>query len=142
MVTVPACQIWQRLTVLPFKLIAGACNKGQKSHRCRLLGSHEGDAPKSSMFLVQVDLGDLLPCMQGALQGAAGAVLTPSLPDLAARLDQLPQAATSAAYYDSFVAGVPHADFCGTLMCLLSHGMYIQMQDRACASERHVLRLA
>ena len=54
---------------------------------------------------MQVDLGDLLSCAQAALQGAAGAVLTPSLPELASRLEQQPQAASSAAYYDSFVAG-------------------------------------
>ena len=94
------------------------------------------------MLHVQVDLGDLLPCAQAALQGAAGAVLTPSLPDLAARLEQLPQAATSAAYYDSFVAGVPHVDCCGDMMRLLCYGVYIRTQDRACAMERYVLRLA
>ena len=54
---------------------------------------------------MQVDLGDLLSSAQAALQGAAGAVLTPSLPELASRLEQPPQAASSAAYYDSFVAG-------------------------------------
>ena len=56
---------------------------------------------------MQVDLGDLLSSAQAALQGAAGAVLTPSLPELASRLEQPPQAASSAAYYDSFVAGTP-----------------------------------
>ena len=54
---------------------------------------------------VQVDIGDLLPLAQAALQGASAAVLTPSLPELAARLEQPPLAASSAAYYDSFVAG-------------------------------------
>ena len=54
---------------------------------------------------MQVDLGDLLSSAQAALQGAAGSVLTPSLPELASRLEQPPQAASSAAYYDSFVAG-------------------------------------
>ena len=56
---------------------------------------------------VQVDIGDLLPLAQAALQGASAAVLTPSLPELAARLEQPPLAASSAAYYDSFVAGAP-----------------------------------
>lgn len=53
----------------------------------------------------QVDLGDLMPLARAALQGAAGAVITPSLPELAARVEQPPQAVSSAAYYDSFVAG-------------------------------------
>ena len=56
---------------------------------------------------VQVDIGDLLPLAQAALQGASAAVLTPSLHELAARLEQPPLAASSAAYYDSFVAGAP-----------------------------------
>ena len=56
---------------------------------------------------MQVDIGDLLPMAQAALQGASAAVLTPSLPELAARLEQPPLAASSAAYYDSFVAGAP-----------------------------------
>ena len=60
-----------------------------------------------SWVCMQVDLSDLLSSAQAALQGAAGAVLTPSLSELASRLEQLPQAASSAAYYDSFVAGRP-----------------------------------
>ena len=68
---------------------------------------------------VQVDIGDLLPLAQAALQGASAAVLTPSLPELAVRLEQPPLAASSAAYYDSFVAGAS-PDACQPL-CLPAH---------------------
>ena len=68
---------------------------------------------------MQVDIADLLPMAQAALQGASAAVLTPSLPELAARLEEPPLAASSAAYYDSFVAGAS-PDACQPL-CLPAH---------------------
>ncbi len=71
---------------------------------------------------MQVDLGALLSSAQAALQGAAGAVLTPSLPELVSLLEQQPQAASSAAYYDSFVAGGP--------LCGHANGLQIGANNR------------
>ena len=101
-----------------------------------------------------MDIGDLLPLAQAALQGASGAMLTPSLPELAARLEQPPLAASSAAYYDSFVAGAPpdawqplclltnkrcppqHQDAC--LQGLMLHGRPMEAEP-ACTSSQGYL---